>query len=546
MRMRSFVRTRRVLIALAALASALGAACSDATDPGPGERVVAIDLERIPDTLGVGDSLVLAARPLGLADRPLDAAVSWTSRAPGVLEVSPSGTARARSAGDAWVVVRARGASGATRVDSVRVRVEPSSRSLRLVVPGDTIAPDVTFTVRLDVDSSLGARVPDSTARFTSSDPQVLVVDSITGAARFLTDADASITVTAGGRTARVALHSWLQRVETNGASIRKLAMGWGFACGLDAGGLAYCWGQNNRGQLGRGTRLTGSARLPFAPVIGSNRYVDLSAGRGGACAVTTGGGVDCWGAMQYPFVRDALEYPLLHSLPLPANARPFKRVFSGARAATCAIDDAGRTFCWGDNPYGGLPFDSTAVFPMRQLPDTVGAMTSMASGEMHGCVTTVDGALWCWGFHSLVGETGPVSRSALVRVSGIPPMASVAAAFQSTCALDRTGGTWCGGYLVDPVTGTEDFRRIARVEGVPAFTQLDVEANMVCGLAASGEAWCWRTEYLIAGVAYPTVSPTRFSQRHRFVEIAAGSHGACGVTTDGALVCRESATSFQ
>lgn len=35
---------------------------------------------------------------------------------------------------------------------------------------------------------------------------------------------------------------------------VRALAAGYGFACALDAEGAAWCWGANDRGQLGTGT----------------------------------------------------------------------------------------------------------------------------------------------------------------------------------------------------------------------------------------------------------------------------------------------------
>ena len=279
---------------------------------------------------------------------------------------------------------------------------------------------------------------------------------------------------------------------------------------------------------------------LPFAPVSTSLRFTTLSAGRGGACGTTTDGQVACWGSMSFPFVRDAAEQSLPRVLPTPTAAGRAVSVFATNRSAACMIDDAGATWCWGDNPYRALPFDSSVVFPMRRLPDSSAKLVVASAGEAHGCGVSAAGALLCWGAHSLATSTGGWFSNAIDAIPGVPPMATVATGFQTTCALDRTGGTWCGGYLWEPTSGQADFRTIARKADLPAFTRLDVESDPACGLTASGEAWCWRLEGLFAGVPYPaTPVPARLSLRHKFVEVGAGSHGACGVTTDGKLLCR-------
>lgn len=72
--------------------------------------------------------------------------------------------------------------------------------------------------------------------------------------------------------------------------------------CALTPAGAAYCWGNNEHGQLGNGTppsRDSHSA-TPVA-VLGGHAYRDLGAGGYRSCALTTFGRAYCWGITPTP-----------------------------------------------------------------------------------------------------------------------------------------------------------------------------------------------------------------------------------------------------
>jgi alpha-tubulin suppressor-like RCC1 family protein len=79
----------------------------------------------------------------------------------------------------------------------------------------------------------------------------------------------------------------------TGGLTFSSLVSGESFSCGLTAGGVAYCWGYNEFGQLGNGS--TDNATTP-TPVAGGISFASLSAGAGHVCGVTSGGQAYCWG----------------------------------------------------------------------------------------------------------------------------------------------------------------------------------------------------------------------------------------------------------
>jgi hypothetical protein len=76
--------------------------------------------------------------------------------------------------------------------------------------------------------------------------------------------------------------------------SFQALAVGGDHACGLTTGGSAYCWGNNDQGQLGIG--VVGSRVSTPAPVARDLTFASISAGYQTTCGITRNGAAYCWG----------------------------------------------------------------------------------------------------------------------------------------------------------------------------------------------------------------------------------------------------------
>ncbi len=72
------------------------------------------------------------------------------------------------------------------------------------------------------------------------------------------------------------------------------LAAGAFHTCGLDAGGRAFCWGRGDEGALGTGA--TPELRTSPVPLAEDRAWRTLSAGRGHTCGVDADGALLCWG----------------------------------------------------------------------------------------------------------------------------------------------------------------------------------------------------------------------------------------------------------
>jgi alpha-tubulin suppressor-like RCC1 family protein len=89
-------------------------------------------------------------------------------------------------------------------------------------------------------------------------------------------------------------------------SNIRKVAAGERHACALDAEGAVWCWGENDYGQLGDGTR---TSHVVPARVALDGRAEDLVSGFDRSCArLARTSEILCWG-------RDLLNDPMFHAL---------------------------------------------------------------------------------------------------------------------------------------------------------------------------------------------------------------------------------------
>ncbi|MHB2034510.1 MAG: Ig-like domain-containing protein, partial [Gemmatimonadaceae bacterium] len=76
-------------------------------------------------------------------------------------------------------------------------------------------------------------------------------------------------------------------------ASVAAVTAGFSHTCGLVAGGVAYCWGSNARGQLG----VDSTAQSVFPqPVSGGFTFASLALGFSHSCGLTAAGAAYCWG----------------------------------------------------------------------------------------------------------------------------------------------------------------------------------------------------------------------------------------------------------
>ena len=325
-----------------------------------------------------------------------------------------------------------------------------------------------------------------------------------------------------------------------------KIAAGESHTCALTTDGRVQCWGRNDSGQLGDGT-TTSPRPTPVAVSGLASGVTDIAAGTSHTCALTTDGGVKCWGANSYG---------QLGVTPSPNQSVPLdvEELTSGVQAIaagashTCALTTGGGVKCWGGNGYGQL---GDALTTDRAIPMDVSGLKSgvidIAAGENHTCALTTGGGVKCWGANS-DGQLGVAPYSYFASPVDVSELATgvtdIVTGNRHTCALMDAvlgGGVKCWGYNDDGQLGVEPSSGRHTPADVNGLTSgvLEIFAGHwhTCAAmdGAQGGFKCWgynASGQLGDGTTTNRATPVAVSGLDRRVQaIAAGGYHTCALT---------------
>ena len=291
-------------------------------------------------------------------------------------------------------------------------------------------------------------------------------------------------------------------------------AGGYDHTCALTTGGGVKCWGNNAYGQLGDGTTTTRQRPVDVSGLSSGIRAITAS--RSHSCALTTGGSVKCWGWNKGGQLGDGTTTN--RQMPVNVNGLTSNvQAISASSTHTCALTTSGGVKCWGVNEYGQLGDGTTTD---RLTPVEVSGLTSgvqaitLVSG--HTCVLTTEGGVKCWGYnyYGQVGDGTSNSRLTPVDVSGLTSgVKSIATGGAHTCALTTSGGVKCWGWNEWGQLG--DGTTIERwtpvdVSGLTSGVQTISAVDHTCALTMGGGVKCWGSNwYGQLGDGTTTTRPT-------------------------------------
>jgi alpha-tubulin suppressor-like RCC1 family protein len=326
-------------------------------------------------------------------------------------------------------------------------------------------------------------------------------------------------------------------------SGVEALALGGQHSCALTTAGGVTCWGWNGYGQLGDGS--THARHTPVGVAGLSSGVTAIAAGADHTCALTAGGGATCWGRNSSGQLGDGALDARRSPGDVVGLASGVTAIAAGERH-TCAVTTDGGVMCWGGNSLGqlgdGTTLDSPVPVVVAGLPDRV---VSIAAGPDYTCAVTVGGAATCWGYrqqgdgtldHSLV----PAAIAGLE--SGV---SAIAAGLYHTCTLTDGGGVKCwgaaGGVLgngtrdgsVDPVGVTGLQSGVTAIAAGPYHT---------CALTDGGGVRCWGRGFALGlgdGTGADGTIPVDVAGLPGPASaIDAGGPRSCAVLVGGAAAC--------
>ncbi|PKN59260.1 MAG: hypothetical protein CVU56_01930 [Deltaproteobacteria bacterium HGW-Deltaproteobacteria-14] len=328
-------------------------------------------------------------------------------------------------------------------------------------------------------------------------------------------------------------------------ASIRRAPGTGSHACGLATSGAASCWGLNNNGQLGTAAS-SGYFGNPASPVIGGPAtWTAVATGGSHSCGLGSGGTLWCWGYNNKGQLGDGTQV----ARAAPGQLAGAWTAVAGGRDFTCGRQADGTLWCWGDNGNKQLGLGAAAASQVL-TPTQVGGATdwaAIAPSQYHACATRSDGTLWCWGyvFGGGIGDGTANTRDAPTQVGATNSWSTVTTGWAHSCAIDAAGALWCW--------GTNDYAQLGlgntatpklsptRVGVASDWTAVAGAFQATCGIRAPGTLWCWgRNQYGEVGVGTQTqqTSPVQVGSDADWVDIAAGTSGVCGRRSGGGTWC--------
>lgn len=280
------------------------------------------------------------------------------------------------------------------------------------------------------------------------------------------------------------------QRGAEVATTFRALTAGISHTCGLDPDGVALCWGANEGGQLGDGSRTD---RLSPVLVRTDIRFASLTAGASHTCGLAGGGVPLCWGQNLSGQLGDGSRTDARFPRAV-GGGLTFRSLVAGWNH-TCGLTANGNAFCWGLNGDGQLGDGSRLD---RLVPTLVrGAIESLTAGSAHTCGISESQVL-CWGDNRFgqLGDGTTEGKPQPTAVVGLPATPTlVAAGAVHTCALVSGGAAFCWGQNLQGQLGdgTSTNRTTAvAVAGRYRFRALYAGGALTCGIATSGAQLCW------------------------------------------------------
>jgi alpha-tubulin suppressor-like RCC1 family protein len=136
------------------------------------------------------------------------------------------------------------------------------------------------------------------------------------------------------------------------GSGITAVAAGGTHTCALTSSGGVKCWGLNIYGQLGDGTNID---RYTPVDVVGLGGGVDdVTVGYEHTCVLTSSSRMKCWGLNIYGQLGDGTNIDRYTPVDVVGLMSGVAEVTAGSWH-TCAVISNGGVKCWGLNDYNQL-----------------------------------------------------------------------------------------------------------------------------------------------------------------------------------------------
>jgi alpha-tubulin suppressor-like RCC1 family protein len=276
-------------------------------------------------------------------------------------------------------------------------------------------------------------------------------------------------------------------------------------------------------------------------------KAIAIAASEEFACAVLSGGTVECWGANDDWANLTGIPTATITSSPLAVTGLTGATAVALAFNSGCAVIADGTVQCWGIDTSNQLAGSSSSLTPVTVMG--LGDAVAIAAGEYGYCALRSGGTVSCWGPTLLYMSGSEIDASTppltAVDIPGIAGAQAISAKGYAACAAFAQGAGECWGeYFVwggidYPMPLSATVWASSPLTG--AITQIAAPESFVCALDSDGTVACWGSNsygQLGNGTQTDTRGPTTLVDIDHVTAIASGYDTVCAVTAGGTVSC--------
>lgn len=340
----------------------------------------------------------------------------------------------------------------------------------------------------------------------------------------------------------------------TPSPQVLQVAAGAGHTCAVTTLATVKCWGANDVGQLGDGST---SQRPGPVQVAGLASVSRISTGTNHTCAVTTVGAAYCWGRGDSGQLGDGKL--LSRDAPvIPVGLGSGVAAISAGDRHTCAVRLNGDALCWGANDRGQLGDSTTVDRPEPGLvTNLAGDVLELTTGKNHSCAILAGDLVYCWGAvdSAQAGSGFLPERPTPGPVNGLSGAVAISAGSNHTCVRtsSRAAKCWGENYSGQLGTGGVTLPRAAGVQVsslTSGVTSVVAGGDHACALLDAGTVKCWGANgrgELGNGGTTGAGAPVQVSGLDSAASLTtAGVESTCALLTLGPVFCWGANTSGQ
>lgn len=353
-----------------------------------------------------------------------------------------------------------------------------------------------------------------------------------------------------------------------------------GTGCAVHVNDKLYCWGNNQRGQLGNETNInSGTPIEPVLTFVGkTNNFKQVATYRypfswqeAHTCALHADDTFVCTGEVRHGKLGTShTDYKDVFTeidMTAHAESNDFIDIDVG-EDQSCGIHSSGKVFCWGSNSAGilgngGGNGETPVEIDMSAHADSNNFQEISMNYDSACGIHATSNKLYCWGYNNTTGGVGvgtttysyttPVEVDMSV-VSKTNSFKSVGTSSRTSCGIHTDGSLMCWGENTDGEVG--DNSTTTRLSPVLVNTAVAGVTNdfvkvsgggndTFCALHSNSKIYCWGAG---AHGVTPTVNeyvPMEIDMNanhpgvaNSFIDVSATMYNACGIHSTGKVYC--------